>query len=184
MAINLSKALALAFAFMLLLPSSQTEARKGIAGLFSAGKGMQATNRASRIDNTNTLTQAQLKDCLHIQDKLAESEQEFTTNQPSMDKAQSMITQLDQEIAQLQAYLDKNRNTAFVLQTQVDEYNTKANRFNQLISQYNNKVNEYQKRQNSFNRDVADHNAIVDKFTRDCAEKRYYEDDLQAVLAR
>lgn len=164
-------------ALCITLPSTQVEARKGLGSLFKLGRGAKAINGAKHY-NSETLTLAQLKACLLLEQKIESSEIDLSSKQSPVVHQKQKIEKIEREISTLKRYLDINQNTSFYTQQQVDDFNIKVERYNEFIPAYNRELEAYKNLEAVYNGAIGRHNKMVNEFQVSCAGKRYYEDDL------
>ena len=161
----------------IILPSTQVEARKGLGSLFNLGRGAKAVNGVKHY-NSGTLTVEQLRACLRLEQKVDGSEFDLSSKQSPIEIQEQKLKSLEREMSNLKAYLDVDQNAKFYTQQQVDEFNSKVERYNQFISAYNIELEHYKTLGANYNRAIGQHNKLVNDFQVSCAGKRYYEDDL------
>lgn len=164
-------------ALCITLPSTQVEARKGLGSLFKLGRGAKAINGAKHY-NSGTLTVAQLKACLMLEQKIESSEIDLSSKQSPVVRQEQKIEKIEREISTLKRYLDLNQKTTFYTQQQVDDFNRKVERYNEFLPAYNRELEAYKNLETIYNGAVGRHNKMVNEFQVSCAGKRYYEDDL------
>lgn len=164
-------------ALCIILPSTQVEARQGLSSLFKLGRGAKAINGAKHY-NSGTLTVAQLKACLILEQKIESSEVDLSSKQRPVVRQEQKIEKIEREISTLNRYLDINKNTKFYTQLQVADFNKKVERYNEFIPVYNRELEEYKNLETIYNGAVSRHNKMVNEFQVSCTGKRYYEDDL------
>lgn len=155
------------------------EARKGSGALTALG----LAAGAAKTYGANTLTVAQLKQCMILQRKIDNSAEALEPDETALTAKEQQFTELEAERKSLQDYLTQNENATFETQAQVDQYNEKVNRYNALIDESNRVVDEYEKLQVIYNGKIGGHNDMVNEFDSGCAGKQYYVDDMSTVMA-
>ncbi|HHC6584655.1 TPA: hypothetical protein ACN36A_004447 [Vibrio parahaemolyticus] len=175
-----SQALVIVASLFLLSAPFESEAKRGFSSLFKAGRGASAINGVKNY-NFNTLTVAQLKQCLELESKIEASEQDLSNNSSPLNAQEQRLSSLEVDMNSLDRYLKLNQNSTFYTQAEVDAFNRKVEKYNRLISVYNSELEEYRSLEERYNRAVSSHNTKIEKFKHECAGKRYYEDDLLAI---
>ena len=87
-------------------------------------------------------------------------------------------------MSKLKTYLDLNQNITFHTQQQVDDFNSKIERYNQFIPAYKGELEAYKYLETIYNNSVGHHNKLVNKLKVSYAGKRYYEDDLVSAKSK
>ena len=121
------------FALYLALTATKVEAGKGLGSIFKFGLGAKVTNGGKHY-NSVALTVEQLKACLQLEEKLEFSEINISSKQHPVEKYEKKLKKIEREMSKLKTYLDLNQNTTFHTQQQVDDFNSKIERYNQFIS--------------------------------------------------
>ncbi len=163
---------------LLLLPlDSFAKSKSRAAG--AAGSVLSAVG-GLKIYDENTLTVAQLTQCMSLSDKMDHSSVQIEQGQLAYQKKDAALTVVRKEIDDLESYLLANEDVE-MNQSEVDVYNQRYDRYEALIGEYNQGNEEYQRMLDDFNALIDPHNAIVDQFDASCEGKSYYEEDMLLV---
>jgi hypothetical protein len=118
-----------------------------------------------------TLTPSELERCVR-------SENAINDSADIIDLDETAITYSSAEIDRVSGLIDQRATSLNrYSQRDVDDYN-------RLVAQQRAMVQRHNALLPAFNSKVERHNVEVDQFNRTCAERRYYESDMRAVLAR
>ena len=166
--------LAMFFSF---IPSLSEAKVKSVArALFKSGREVYAVNGIKSYDE-NTLRPDQLKQCFLLGKEIDKTEKLILNNSEVKEKDESLST-LENEIKNLNNYLDAKRKSIFNTQSEVDAFNAKVDAYNNLTSLYNKELAVYKDMEALYNIKVNLHNVKVDKFQLSCAGKSYYVEDM------
>ncbi|MDP3411550.1 hypothetical protein [Bosea sp. (in: a-proteobacteria)] len=132
---------------------------------FRIGGGLRAIDRAAKNYAVNTLTPAQLKSCLTIEDRLEKANTDLKARHEAISRRQAEIELRRSMLNASQAALDRTS------QKSVDAFNAQVSKLNATIQSTSAASAEY-------NRSVEAQKLENVSFNRDCGGKRYYEDDL------
>lgn len=115
------------------------------------------------------MTRAQLAQCVQMQRDIDSDSVEVEILQADLRKSESELNALEAQIRRQEAMLDRYS------QESVDSYNRLVARHRRLVQAHNAKLPEV-------NAVIDRSNGAVERFNAQCAEKSYYESDMQAVL--
>jgi hypothetical protein len=111
-------------------------------------------------------------------EQCVKSEKDINVGSDSLDKTEialkartDEIERLDQEIDRSAAQMDRTSQVA------INNHNAKVQRHQALVRDYNMQIA-------SFNSRADNHNAQIGQFNSNCANKKYYESDMQTVRSR
>ena len=113
----------------------------------------------------------QLERCVKTEKEINASSDTLDSVEAALSKQASDIERIGPEIDRSAAQLDRTSQTA------VDTHNAKVQRYQATIKDYNAQIA-------AFNSRADRHNAQLTEFNSTCANKKYYESDMQAVRAR
>lgn len=116
------------------------------------------------------LTSAQLRQCMAEQDRMAAEGASLVQAQRDLGAERSEIGRLDDELKAEQAVLDRSSQAA------VDAYNAK-------LADRDKRVEAYRAATPAFNQRVEKLDADKQAFAKDCADRRYREEDYDAIKA-
>jgi hypothetical protein len=117
------------------------------------------------------LTQDQLEQCIRL-------ERDINTRADSVDAEEAALNARQAEIERLGMEIDLRAG-------RVDRYSqVSVDNYNRLVMQHRSKVGDFNARLPAFNARVEAHNAQVGEFNAICAQRRYYQSDMQAVRSK
>lgn len=148
----------------LLLPAANAQARVKVrlrgAGL--PGRGSYGPD-VLKLD--------ELEQCVKSEKDINASSDTLDAAEVALRKRTSEIERLDQEIDRSAAQLDRTDQAA------INNHNAKVQKYQTLVKDYNAQIA-------SFNSRADTYNAQLRQFNSNCANKKYYESDMQAVRSR
>lgn len=111
-------------------------------------------------------------------ERCVRTEKDINAGSDTIDKAEialkgrsDAIEQLNREIDRSAAQIDRTS------QATINNHNAKVQRYQALVKDYNVQIA-------SFNSRADAHNAQIKQFNANCANKKYYESDMQTVRSR
>lgn len=113
----------------------------------------------------------QLEQCVQSEKDINTSSDTLDSTEVALDKLSTEIERLGQEIDRSAAQLDRTSQAA------VDGHNAKVQRYQAMVKDYKARIV-------GFNSRAEAHNAQLAQFNTNCANKKYYESDMQAVRSR
>ena len=128
-----------------------------IAHALSAGK-----------NELNVLSREQLRVCLTNEAEFKKSESLSLVGTLMLETEKKNLEKLQLELTLKNVDLDRAN------QIEIDEYNLKVDEFNKTRKRYNNSVDQH-------NLGVNEKKLAIDSFNLKCANKRYYQDDFDAI---
>lgn len=134
-----------------------------------AGSGMRGLPNGARHKGP-VLTRDQLRQCVAEQNTINTLESEMDRLRASLTQSEASINRLEAQISEQQPLIDRYS------QESVDS-------FNALIDQHKRLVDAHNAKLPVTNISVEKVNSAVDRFNAKCADRVYYENDMQAVLA-
>lgn len=144
------------------VPAHARRSRVRFSGSGMAGRGAYAPD---------VLTQDQLARCLTLERDINAGADGIETAEEALKRQETEIDRLGRDIDLRAARVDRTSQAA------VDGHN-------RLVSQHRAMVRDFNARLAGFNARVEAHNAQVANFNGSCAQRRYYESDMQAVRTR
>jgi ElaB/YqjD/DUF883 family membrane-anchored ribosome-binding protein len=140
------------------------EARRGRRRFRSRGSGTGVYH------GKPVLSREALRECVARQDELSAASAELERMEASLAAETAGIDELNALIERREALVNRYS------QQSVDEFNALVDRQRRAVHGYNEKLSQMNER-------FAAHNRSVDLFNANCADREYYEDDMQAVLS-
>lgn len=123
-----------------------------------------------KVYGKDTLTPAQIRDCLRLSRELDDREQKVADYEKTLTDYREKIAGLADDLQRRRQTVDGEDPKA------VNEYNADIDRHRKMIETYNEQfLPTLEQRQSELNQQVGTYNA-------DCADKAYFEDDWQAAL--
>jgi hypothetical protein len=116
----------------------------------------------------DVLTQDALRDCISNEAEINYISKAMDVSKSRVEIEQSEMDQLGRDLDFKQSMLNRYS------QTDVDNYNS-------LIKQFESRRTKYSVMVDKYNLDRKDLNHTIDMFNSKCANKKYYEDDLEAI---
>jgi hypothetical protein len=130
------------------------------------GRGIAAGGR--KTYSASTLTQSQLEECLEVEAKLEHLDQLLDKSETSVEAEQAKLTLQKSALESRQRAVNRHS------QSEVDAFNRYVDQYEQARVQFNGRVNAH----NSL---VESGRGLVESYNGRCANKSYYEDDMQAA---
>lgn len=116
------------------------------------------------------LTREQLRECVAEQNFINVSEAELERLQASIAQSEASINGLEAQINMQEPLVDRYS------QESINSFNALIDRHKRLVAAHNAKLPDTNNR-------VQQINTFVQKFNEKCADRVYYESDMQAILA-
>jgi hypothetical protein len=156
-------------AMFTLMFASQAEARRGGGRrrVNFSGKGIpQGASHSGTV-----LSREQLRHCVDEERKINSLSDSVEIDQAMLDSEQAGLKQLERTIEREQFHVNRYS------QESVDS-------FNSLVDQHRKKVAAFNNKLTPLNEKVSSLNSSIDGFNKQCAQRAYYESDMNAVLNR
>jgi len=115
------------------------------------------------------MTRAQLSQCVQQQRAIDDDSTEIEVLQADLRRSEAELNAVESQIRRQELTLDRYS------QESVDSYNRLVARHRRMVQAHNAKLPQV-------NGKIEQSNQAVERFNAQCAEKSYYESDMQAVL--
>lgn len=130
----------------------------------------------------NTLSPAQLKNCLQMSRKLDLLSNILNSQSEGFASKLAELNELSNNIDESQAYLDQNPTKEVNDDAAMAQRNARVRAHNELVDLYNTKTAAYEKETQGYRDNTTRYEEMRSEFTENCATKNYYSDDMDAAV--
>jgi len=158
--------------------SAEAFAKKGLGSLFRSGSSVIGS-KGSKLYDKDVLTVKDLQACLLMENKIDKATTKLDKKRLTWELAGKQLDSEKLNITEIKSGVDQDKTRTLYTQNEVDNANKNVDQFNLAVGNYNLSVKSFQSLQGDYNLLIDSYNLLFDDFEVDCANKSYYEDDMQ-----